>query len=212
MFHMSATPNTIKMAKDFLAVQDASEDEAVAEMWQALLDAAHTVLGNVLDSDSQGPDKRDLTLDDGTYYDECNNEVDVDEDGTPWYADYFALRQATHAIDDANLTAVPSVGGTAAAGGGGASGDLPTWTDGDNCGVGAPPQKPAGGTITIEISGGVLTDVQGLPDGWTYELIDHDNEVRCQRCGSELYDVDGHCRDETCPYSDRKQDETFIEG
>lgn len=29
--------------------------------------------------------------------------------------------------------------------------------------------------ITIEISGGVLTDVAGLPDGWTYKLVDHDN-------------------------------------
>ena len=28
--------------------------------------------------------------------------------------------------------------------------------------------------ITIEIEGGVLTDVTGLPDGWEYKLIDHD--------------------------------------
>lgn len=30
-------------------------------------------------------------------------------------------------------------------------------------------------TITIVIEGGCLVDVSGLPDGWDYELIDHDN-------------------------------------
>lgn len=30
--------------------------------------------------------------------------------------------------------------------------------------------------IEIEISGGCLTSVNGLPEGWTYTLIDHDNE------------------------------------
>lgn len=31
-------------------------------------------------------------------------------------------------------------------------------------------------TITIEIEGGCLIDVSGLPFGWDYELIDHDIE------------------------------------
>lgn len=30
------------------------------------------------------------------------------------------------------------------------------------------------GTITIEVSGGCVVDVSGLPEGWTYELNDHD--------------------------------------
>ena len=43
-------------------------------------------------------------------------------------------------------------------------------------------------TITIEISGGVLTNVQNLPKGWDYELIDHDNceagDNPCKKCKS----------------------------
>jgi hypothetical protein len=30
--------------------------------------------------------------------------------------------------------------------------------------------------ITIEISGGCVTDVLGLPEGYDYEIIDHDND------------------------------------
>lgn len=33
----------------------------------------------------------------------------------------------------------------------------------------------------------------------------------CQKCGSDLDDA-GYCYDETCPYSDHKQDENFTEG
>ncbi len=33
-------------------------------------------------------------------------------------------------------------------------------------------------TITIEIDRGCLTDVHGLPTGWTYTLVDHDEEHR----------------------------------
>ncbi len=29
--------------------------------------------------------------------------------------------------------------------------------------------------ITIIIEGGALQEVEGLPDGWTFTLIDHDN-------------------------------------
>ena len=39
-------------------------------------------------------------------------------------------------------------------------------------------QRPAASsnrTIFVEVSGGVCTDVTGLPDGWDYEIIDHDN-------------------------------------
>ena len=53
---------------------------------------------------------------------------------------------------------------------------------------------------------------EAVVEGTGCGRADFDNELCCQRCGSELYDVDGHCRDETCPYSDRKQDETFVEG
>lgn len=30
--------------------------------------------------------------------------------------------------------------------------------------------------IVIEVSGGVVTNVENLPEGWTYRLVDHDNE------------------------------------
>jgi hypothetical protein len=30
------------------------------------------------------------------------------------------------------------------------------------------------GTITIEVEGGCVTDVQGLPEGWSYMIVDHD--------------------------------------
>jgi len=33
----------------------------------------------------------------------------------------------------------------------------------------------------------------------------------CRKCGTPL-DGDGYCGDETCPYSDHKQDETWTEG
>ena len=31
-------------------------------------------------------------------------------------------------------------------------------------------------TITIEVYGGGVTEVTGLPDGYDYEIIDHDND------------------------------------
>jgi len=30
-------------------------------------------------------------------------------------------------------------------------------------------------TITVEVEGGVVQDVHGLPDGWDYEVVDYDN-------------------------------------
>jgi len=33
----------------------------------------------------------------------------------------------------------------------------------------------------------------------------------CKRCGTPLQE-DGYCSDETCPYSDHLQHETFMEG
>lgn len=36
-------------------------------------------------------------------------------------------------------------------------------------------QRIPKGTIKIQISGGVLTDVSGLPPGWTYMLVDWDD-------------------------------------
>lgn len=38
--------------------------------------------------------------------------------------------------------------------------------------------------IRIEVLGGVVTSVSGLPDGWTYELVDWDN------INSEVHDYD----------------------
>lgn len=37
-------------------------------------------------------------------------------------------------------------------------------------------EKEETGTITITVQGGVVVDVTGLPDGWNYRLIDHDND------------------------------------
>ena len=36
------------------------------------------------------------------------------------------------------------------------------------------PPKPRKHLITIEVEGGCVTDVRGLPEGWLYELDDHD--------------------------------------
>lgn len=75
-----------------------------AEMWQALLDAAHTVLGNVIDNSSFGPNME--------FDEDAGDPYPRDEEGNAWFDDYFALRQAVHAIDDANLTASGKSTGT----------------------------------------------------------------------------------------------------
>ena len=31
--------------------------------------------------------------------------------------------------------------------------------------------------ITVEVLGGCVVDVKGLPEGWVYEIEDHDNEA-----------------------------------
>lgn len=31
--------------------------------------------------------------------------------------------------------------------------------------------------ITIQVDGGVVQDVQGLPDGWTYSIKDNDENI-----------------------------------
>lgn len=52
--------------------------------------------------------------------------------------------------------------------------------------------------LTVRI--GAIVD--GAQDDWT---------TTCKRCESPL-DTEGRCTDETCPYSDRGQDESFTEG
>ena len=44
------------------------------------------------------------------------------------------------------------------------------------------------------------------PDAVTVEGIE-DQEPICKKCGTSLTD-EGECRDPTCPYSNRQQDET----
>lgn len=39
----------------------------------------------------------------------------------------------------------------------------------------------------------------------------HNSHPVCKKCGSELR-ASGKCSDQTCPYSDRKQSETYTEG
>lgn len=46
--------------------------------------------------------------------------------------------------------------------------------------------------------------------GWSMSQ-EIDDKPCCQRCSSKLQD-DGRCPDETCPYSDRQQGESFTEG
>lgn len=67
-----------------------------------------------------------------------------------------------------------------------------------------PSEPTATGTVTIEISGGCLTDVSGLPDGWTYELIDHDDreevgnlvrDLSRERCVALLTEAGIQCYD-----------------
>lgn len=64
--------------------------KTAADHWQDLLDAAHEVLGNAIDSGSYGPDG--ITAADDA-------DWPRDETGDAWYHDYFALRQAAHAIN-----------------------------------------------------------------------------------------------------------------
>ena len=45
-------------------------------------------------------------------------------------------------------------------------------------------------TITIECSGGLVTDVTGLPEGYDYEIIDYDNKGVCKICGDTVIEHD----------------------
>ena len=38
------------------------------------------------------------------------------------------------------------------------------------------PELLSQGTITIEVKGGSVIDVRGLPENWQYEILDHDSE------------------------------------
>jgi len=59
--------------------------------------------------------------------------------------------------------------------------------------------EPANVAIECEDCGCVLVD---------FNYVD---ETACQKCGSKLR-RNGKCSDQTCPYSDRQQHETFTEG
>lgn len=50
-------------------------------------------------------------------------------------------------------------------------------------------------------------------DGAEAELLESmlKGRLDCKKCGSKLK-LDGLCPDETCPYSDRQQDEIYTEG
>jgi hypothetical protein len=37
-------------------------------------------------------------------------------------------------------------------------------------------------TVRIEVKGGVVVDVSGLPKGYLYEVIDHDAGEECDLC------------------------------
>lgn len=46
-------------------------------------------------------------------------------------------------------------------------------------------QKPK--TIIIETSGGLVTDVKNLPEGYGYDIHDFDNTSICNLCGDKVY-------------------------
>lgn len=71
-------------------------------------------------------------------------------------------------------------------------------------------------TLTIVVNRGCVTDVLGLPDGWQYEIEDHDtldepeaetseaivifrNHYKCYRCGHEWTDEYDAQPDDDCP-------------
>lgn len=37
-------------------------------------------------------------------------------------------------------------------------------------------------TITVVVEGGVVIDLEGLPQGWDYQVRDYDNCPGCGRC------------------------------
>lgn len=41
-------------------------------------------------------------------------------------------------------------------------------------------------TIIIECSGGLVDDVKGLPEGYTYDIHDYDNKGICKICNEEV--------------------------
>lgn len=44
--------------------------------------------------------------------------------------------------------------------------------------------------IKIYVFGGIVQDVEGLPDGWTYEVVDEDNpETSMMDSWLEMHDV-----------------------
>lgn len=45
--------------------------------------------------------------------------------------------------------------------------------------------------IQVTIEGGALTDVTGLPEGWTYRLLDLDNTTECELCHQSISSVGG---------------------
>jgi DNA-directed RNA polymerase subunit RPC12/RpoP len=71
-------------------------------------------------------------------------------------------------------------------------------------------------TLTIVVDRGCVADVHGLPDGWQYEIEDHEildecevetaeaavmfrNHYRCYRCGHEWTDEYDAQPDDDCP-------------
>jgi hypothetical protein len=76
--------------------------------------------------------------------------------------------------------------------------------------------------IEIEVSTGVVTDVRGLPKGWTYEIDDHDSQededeeetldirYRCPECG-HLWEEQWTCAcDSECPQCETSDIGAFV--
>lgn len=60
-----------------------------------------------------------------------------------------------------------------------------------------------------------LKDLKAMPEGDAVAFVGVYNipprGESCKKCDSDISES-GYCEDETCPYSDHKQDETWTEG
>lgn len=77
--------------------------------------------------------------------------------------------------------------------------------------------------VKAETAEGAENFVEGLLKGripaelpnaeldWVGDAELQEGDATCQRCDGEI-DAQGHCKDETCPYSDHQQSDILTEG
>jgi hypothetical protein len=67
-----------------------------------------------------------------------------------------------------------------------------------------------GEEIILDTDDGKVVRRWVISDGGILETDADDLPILCKRCSGEI-NGNGYCEDETCPHSDRKQDETWTE-